>query len=259
MALIYIEFVDNASRPRAAELSEILQVPAYESAAIPDNVESGIRLIVGPNGLALAFTEEKRGKPYVLDFLSPSWASRLKTPPGRQHIFRRAIGAKQTSLRVLDATAGFAQDSLVMLTMGFTVTALERDPVVFTVVNEALARARKESEPLSNLLGRFQLVHVEAEDYLRQFRPEDRPDVIYLDPMFEKPKKSAKSPKEMQILQDLCAPGNNESLFASALKVAVQRVVVKKPLKAADWEYENRGPSHSFKGQSIRYDIYGVK
>ena len=75
--------------------------------------------------------------------------------------------------------------------------------------------------------------------------------------MFDKPKKTAKSPKEMQMLQELLGPApsveEETQLFDAAMAVARSRVVVKRPLKARALR---SSPSHSFKGQSVRYDVY---
>ena len=65
---------------------------------------------------------------------------------------------------------------------------------------------------------------------------------------------TAKSPKEMQLLQELLGPAADEGdLFEAARAAATRRVVVKRALKSppvAD------GVSHAFAGQSVRYDVY---
>jgi 16S rRNA (guanine1516-N2)-methyltransferase len=104
---------------------------------------------------------------------------------------------------------------------------------------------------------KFKIVNADSAEYLRKLKPAEAPDVVYLDPMFDKPKKSAKSPKEMQLLQALLGdPPSAESelaLFQAAFTVAKKRVVVKRALKG---QAISPGPSSSFKGQSVRYDVY---
>ena len=83
---------------------------------------------------------------------------------------------------------------------------------------------------------------------------EEKFDAVYIDPMFEKPKRSAKSPKPMQLLQLLLKDEvvDTEELLRQAVKSGIPRAVVKLPLKATTIGR----PKFSMKGQSIRYDVY---
>jgi 16S rRNA (guanine1516-N2)-methyltransferase len=183
-----------------------------------------------------------------------TWRTRFQQPLGRNHIFRRALGAVPGErLRVTDATAGFAQDSMLALSLGCEVTAIERSPVIALLIEEAVARARRDDEWLRERLAGLRLVTADALTYLPEHEP---PDVVYIDPMFSKPKSSAKSPKEMQLLQELLGdqPSGETELLEAARRVARRRVVVKRPLKAR----ASLAPSHSYKGQSVRYDVYLV-
>lgn len=203
-------------------------------------------------GKALLLKSEPKSRPFYVDFLSPSWRARWKGV-GRNHIFRRALGASESPWRVLDLTAGFGQDAMMALSMGCEVTAVEKNEVVFELLRQGVERAR-EDETLREKLKHLHLVRAEAKEYLADLK--QAPDVIYLDPMFDKPKKTAKSPKEMQLLQALVGLSSTEQeqqLLDLSLAKALSRVVVKRPLKGAAL----RGPlKHSYKGQSIRYDVY---
>jgi 16S rRNA (guanine1516-N2)-methyltransferase len=194
--------------------------------------------------------DKKRGKPFHVDFLSAAWKARFQTPLGRNHIFRRALGIKDEPLHLIDATAGFGQDSLLAASLGCKVTAVERSKAVAALLKDGIERATREDVQLRLKLAKVEIVNADAVEYLTG----KTPDVVYIDPMFEKPKKSAKSPKEMQLLQELLesAPGEEIRLFEAAMTAARARVVIKRPLKAR----AHKTPSHSFKGQSIRYDVY---
>lgn len=250
MALTGVSFSEESLRARAQALAITLSVPFLEARFNQTDL-AGVQLLVTPAGLALAFQNPKRGKPYLIDFLGPSWRARFDQPLGRNHIFRRALGVKDQSITLIDATAGFGQDAVLAASLGCKVTALERDPVVFTLLEDGLSRARNEDELLKERLKNLAVVKCDALLYLNSHRAE----VVYLDPMFSKPKKSAKSPKEMQLLQELLVepPADfEEQLLTSARIAASNRVVVKRPLKARAL----KTPSHSFKGQSVRYDVY---
>ena len=172
----------------------------------------------------------------------------------KSHIFRRALGVRDGPLKVIDATAGFGQDSVMALCLGCEVIAVEKSNVVMTVLRNGVMRALREDETVRARFEKLTVVEADAEVFLSQADPAD---IVYLDPMFEKPKKSAKSPKEMQLLQDLLAPlptaEDIERLFHVAFERSRNRVVVKRALKAKALA---RTPTHSYKGQSIRYDVY---
>lgn len=266
MALVGVQPESAAELKRAQKFAEAWNVPVLAALdSIPaTNVtpvadESlGVKVIVQANALALAFLDKKRGKPYIVDFQSPTWRSRFQQPISKQHIFRRALGINgDRQVHVFDATAGFGQDSLMALSMGCKVTAAERSPVVFALLQNGIERAREE-EVLKAAFQRLSLKCGESSEILKSMTGAQAPDVVFIDPMFDKPKKSAKSPKEMQLLQELVPAGSSmeeEQLLNLALSVARSRVVVKRPLKTRAL----KGTSHSFKGQSIRYDVYLAK
>ncbi len=214
----------------------------------------GVKILVSEVATGIAFVDKKRGKPFYVDFLSAAWKARFADGLPKNHIFRRAIGFKGDPLRFIDATAGFGQDSMLALSLGCEVIAVERSNVVITLLRNGVVRAMREDEAMRPKFENLSVVEAESMVFLGQV---DAGDVVYLDPMFDKPKKTAKSPKEMQLLQDLLGPPvtveEEEKLFHKAFEHAIQRVVVKRPLKAKALV---RAPTHSYKGQSVRYDVY---
>lgn len=250
MALIGVEALSSSSLTQARELAALWNVPLCEGTK---KGQSGVKVVVSELAVGVAFADPQRGKPYYIDFLSQSWKSRLLTGLPKSHIFRRALQVKGAHVRVIDATAGFGQDTMLMLGMGFEVIALEKSSVVLTLLRNGITRAMREDESLRPRFENLSTVETDAELYLSE---SERADVVFLDPMFEKPKKNAKSPKPMQLLQELLGGSSitaEERLFERAFANAKQRVVVKRPLKAKALV---RAPSHSYKGQSIRYDVY---
>lgn len=216
-----------------------------------------VELVQTEFGVGLGFTDKKRGKPYFVDFLNMSWRARFAKGLPKNHIFRRALGAFEQPYRVVDATAGFGQDAMMALSLGCEVIAIERSKEVARVLRDGIERAKREDESMAARLKHFKVVEADAREWLSQLKPEQYPDVVYLDPMFDKPKKTAKSPKEMQLLQELLGnpptAAEEEQLFDAAMKVAKSRVVVKRPWKARALK---ASPNPSFKGQSVRYDVY---
>ena len=201
-------------------------------------------------GVGLGFADKKRGKPYFVDFSSAAWRMRFVKGLPKNHIFSRALGSKGL---FLDATAGFGQDAVMAMCLGFEVVAVERSAEVAEVLRDGIRRAIGD-ESITAPFERLTVVHADAREYMAAMTV--KPDVVYIDPMFDKPKKSAKSPKNMQLLQELLGPAPEmDSLLEVALRTARDRVVVKQPLKARALR---SAPNHSFKGQSIRYDVYLV-
>jgi 16S rRNA (guanine1516-N2)-methyltransferase len=79
--------------------------------------------------------------------------------------------------------------------------------------------------------------------------------VIYIDPMFPERKKAAAVKKEAMMLQYLSASNDGgESLMNWASQQAVDRIVVKRPVKAP--VLGGRKPSFSLSGKSVRFDVF---
>lgn len=214
-----------------------------------------VKLVEQEGALGLAFEGNTKVKPYFVDFQTSTWRKHFKDGLPRNHIFRRALGAAVNKPRVCDATAGFGGDAVMALALGCEVVALEKSPLVAKVLRDGINRAARQDLQMKQMFARLHLLEGDAIEHLGSLMP--KPDVVYLDPMFDKPKKKAKSPKSMQLLQELLgeSPGADEEqrLFQAAWAACTNRVVIKRPLKA---KALIPNVTHSFKGQSIRYDVY---
>ena len=79
--------------------------------------------------------------------------------------------------------------------------------------------------------------------------------VIYMDPMFPERKKAAAVKKEAMMLQYLSAANDGgESLMNWAWQQAVDRIVVKRPVKAP--VLGERKVSFALSGKSVRFDVF---
>lgn len=174
----------------------------------------------------------------------------------KSDLLARAIGYKNRvgkpgeirKLKILDATAGLCRDSFHMAALGCEVIALEENRQIFEVVSHHVNLLPDKYD--------LTLVHAEAKRHLTSLREGQFPDVIYLDPMFPEKNKSAKSGKEAELLK-LLAPISSafdeEALLNLAVKAALKRVVVKRPLSAPPIKAK---PSIVFTGKTVRYDVY---
>lgn len=206
--------------------------------------------------LGLYKTTEEKFNPFFIDFNSAKLRYRSDQAGLRNELLARAIGQKpKDHPTIVDATAGLGRDSFILASLGFKVTMLERSPILFLLLEDALKRAHahpKTAEITKNL----NLVFTDTTIWLQNLSPANFPDVIYLDPMFPERKKSASVKKEMVILQDLLGTCQDSALlFESALACAKKRVVVKRPRSAPHISAE-REPNFSFLGKSSRFDVY---
>lgn len=164
-------------------------------------------------------------------------------------LLARAIGYKKGQpKRVLDATAGLCRDSFHISCLGCDVTALERNDQLYEVVSFFVARLPE--------VHKLKLINVEALEYLRELKESDRPEVIYIDPMFPMKKKSARSSKEAELLKALAPIATQEQedeLVTLSIEKALQRVVVKRPVNAPTILTR---PQIQFTGKAVRFDVY---
>lgn len=217
--------------------------------------DASLVLVQTSERLELRQTGKAAPGPVFADFVGGKAAYRRRQGIGSRQPIAKAVGVKPGKLpTIIDATAGLGQDALVLATLGCEITLIERSPIVTALLSDAIERALAEAET-TPIMARMRLVQADACNYLLTLRESQRPDVIYLDPMFPSHNKSALVKKEMRLFQQL--PGtkdNADRLLPIALKVALRRVVVKRPAKApwlADIE-----PSMAIHSPKMRFDVY---
>ena len=193
------------------------------------------------------FTKEGRG--FSLDF-SGKKALSVSQP------IVKAIGFKGRPLSVLDITAGWAQEAFLISRLGCFVTALESNPFVFYFVKESFRREKPELPGRELQIGAISFILDNSLNYLSRLKIEQRPDVIYMDPMFGDEKKSL-SKKSLRILKELVGETKKQKeLFELALRTAGKRVVVKRHRLQAPLQKKRQC---SFKGRSVCYDVFRPK
>jgi 16S rRNA (guanine1516-N2)-methyltransferase len=197
--------------------------------------------------------KEKKAAEFHIDFLSKKMHYRREHAGLRSELVARAIGLRpQDSPFIVDSTAGLGRDSFILASLGFTVTMLERSSVIHQMLEDALLRAK---EAVPDIVNRMHLVHADAIEWLKQLPLDQRPDVIYIDPMFPKRKKSASVKKDMVFMQELLGKDSDHAtLFQMACDCAKYRVVVKRPRLAA--KISERAANFCLNGKSSRFDIY---
>ena len=168
-------------------------------------------------------------------------------PPLRHQPLVKAVGFKGRPLEIWDVTAGWGRDAWLLAELGCRVTAIEKEETVFFLLNESFKRQSKRLKT-----GSLKLIFADSVNYLK--KTSQKPEVIYMDPLFETEKKSL-SGKPLQILQTLTEKNraNTHTLFKEGLKKAANRLVVKRHRLEASL----KGPLLcSFKGRAICYDVF---
>jgi len=195
------------------------------------------------------------GNAIFIDFVSGKNAHRRQFGGGRGQPLAKAIGLKKGATpTIIDATAGFARDAFVLANLGCPITLIERNPLIAALIEDALIRATND-EDIAEVIQRMSLINNDAVEYLTNLEQQNRPEVIYMDPMYPSREKSALVKKDMRLLHQLAGPDtDSEKLLETARQTALKRVVVKRP-KSAPFVGDQK-PATSIESKNTRYDIY---
>lgn len=271
--------------PRADSLSPGLNLPIVSSDQL-NNIDEGLALIVDELGLSVQLLGKNAPGPVRCDFIGGSAQHRRLYGGGKGQDIAKAVGLNHSGFKpqVLDLTAGLGRDGFVLASLGATVLMLERQPIVFSLLEDGLVRARERilvqtdnsdmgTKGLAEIMNRINTINQDASSYLKNLKTHPSvddncsdavnpdviyPDVIYIDPMFPAREKSGKVKKEMQLFHQLVGTDDDSStLLPLALEVARYRVVVKRSAHAPFLAEQK--PGYSLKGKSTRFDIYPIK
>lgn len=204
------------------------------------------------SGLSV-YKPTSKEKPLRLDFASERLSWRRKSGVGREDLLR-AVGVKSGAPpSVLDLTAGLGRDAFLLADRGCRVVLVERSPAMAALLRDALLRGALHPDTQA-ACQHMTLMQNDALQAVQTWSG-DAPDVIYMDPMYPEHGTTALAHKEMRWLRELVGEdADADQLLSPALLLARQRVVVKRPLKAAD--LAGLSPHHSHRGRAVRFDVY---
>ena len=196
--------------------------------------------------------------PVYVDFTAGALAYRRRFGGGRNQPLAHAIGLKKGgNPSVLDVTAGLGRDAFVLAGLGCRVHLVERAPIIAALLHDGIERARCHHTIGALVRERMLLTVADAQAVMRDISNAERPDVVYLDPMYPARCKSALVKKEMRLLRSIV--GDDEDapkLLAAALACAQYRVVVKRPRAAVP--LVGPRPAAYIAAKNTRFDIYPV-
>ncbi|MCG3808356.1 class I SAM-dependent methyltransferase [Psychrobacter sp. Ps4] len=233
---------------------------------------------------SILLLDEKNKLSWLSDGLSvaPEWDKlqrRVVSAGRKSELLLQAVKITSDS-HVIDATAGFGHDSLILASTGAQVIMLEQQPLMALLL--LVEQQRMIALPnWQKLMMRLQIINTDARSYFDSLNNVSAADhsklvnVVYLDPMFpensyqdSKTGKGAKVGKHMQALHQLASPPTleqEEQLLQSAQAVVRQkgqstntqgRVVVKRPQFAPLLAHQQ--PSESWHNEAVRFDGYFV-
>ena len=229
---------------------------------------------------SILLLDEKNKLSWLSDGLSvaPEWdkLQRRVVSAGRKSELLLQAAKITSDSTVIDATAGFGHDSLILASTGAQVIMLEQQPLMALLL--LAEQLRMNALPnWQKLMSRLQIINTDALSYFAMLQAEviDDPkaiDVVYLDPMFpedsyqdSKTGKGAKVGKHMQALHQLACPPTPEEemqLLQSAQAIVSQdgekqgRVIVKRPQLAPFLAHQPA--SESWSNEAVRFDGYFV-
>jgi 16S rRNA (guanine1516-N2)-methyltransferase len=196
-------------------------------------------LMVEDGGLSLRDNRDRRTRPLRISFGENESRS-------KKQLLARAVGRR--TRRVVDAAAGWGEDARRLSAMGYSVTAIERHPVIAAMLSDAAELARR--------VGRVAVPDIVTGDAITFLSSrENQWDCVYLDPMFPPKRRSSTLAKRpLRLLRELV--GNDpdrRQLFDAAGIAAGKRVVVKRPDHSPPLFGK---PSEVVKGRLVCYDVY---
>ena len=183
------------------------------------------------------------------DFLKGRLFNRLKKIE-HESLIKKAIGKNKAQLKIFDATAGSLIYTIIFLKLGHKVVACEQSKILYSLLNDAILRAKKEYDFFDNLSFINSDSAVIIDSYLDS-------DIFYFDPMFEEVKQNIKRSGTLQKIGNVLSfeklEDTSAQIFDHMLKKQYKKVIVKRPIKSNPL-YEKI--NYQVKGKAIRYDVY---
>ncbi len=211
--------------------------------------------------------------------VTPSWdklQKRVVTAGRKSELVLQAAKITSSS-HVLDATAGFGHDALILASSGACVTLLEKLPIMALLLIAEQFRMSHEKN-WQKLLARLQIYGMDLQHFYQSQHQQNANnkadfDVVYLDPMFpedsyldSKSGRGAQVNKRMQALHHIAqAPtlAEESELLAKAKGLLAinnadktRRVIVKRPKQAPF--LAKMTPDDSWQNDAVRFDAYFV-
>ena len=279
--LLYVDHSQLTAVERLQTLIADNQLPiTLDVERIEGKIKQRLAALNAEGEQAALLLDNKNKLSLLKDGLSvaPEWdkLQRRVVSAGRKSELILKAAKISADSQVIDATAGFGHDSLILASTGAQVTMLEQQPLMALLL--LVEQQRMSAQPnWQKLMARLTIINTDALSYFAQLQKNTTDqavavDVVYLDPMFpedsyqdSKTGKGAKVGKQMQALHHLAHPPTLDeemALLNKAQAVVADnqegrgRVIVKRPQQAPFLSQQN--PDESWHNAAVRFDGYFV-
>ena len=217
---------------------------------VTDKPTSNNYFVYDKNGLSFVKDSINPKEVLHVDFLKGTLGWRLKRVNHESNL-RKALGKTDKQLSIFDSTAGLLTDTMIFLSLGHKVVAVEQSKIIYSLVNDAILRAQNKIPELKNLI-------FLNDNSLNVYKSMSKGfDVIYLDPMYpslnKKNKKSGRLENIKKILQIENFTNCGENLVKDFFDLEYKKIILKRPLKFRK-NYSNI--NYQVLGKTTRFDIY---
>tara|TARA_B100000214_G_scaffold345597_1_gene295606 strand:+ start:36 stop:767 length:732 start_codon:yes stop_codon:yes gene_type:complete len=221
-----------------------------ESSLVFDKPNKPHYLIYDSNGLSFIKDSKNPREILHINFLKGALGWRMKRVQHESNL-KKALGKNTNQLAIFDATAGLLTDTMIFLSLGHKVVAVEQSKILFSLVNDAILRAEKDIPELKNL----KFINGNSIDIYK--KKNYKCDVIYLDPMYPRLKKNLKKSGNLETIKQIIKlenlDKNNDEIISMFLESNYRKIIVKRPFKS-DKTHSNI--NYQVKGKTTRFDIY---
>ncbi len=205
-------------------------------------------LYLSDSGLSFFHPEARSTKKFKIDFNSGTTRWRINRAD-HEKLIKKALGKHEAPLNILDCTAGMLQDTLLFLSLGHKVTAVEQSKILFCLVNDAINRSNDQE-----IFKALTLINANACSYISKA---EKFDVIYFDPMYPASKKNALNSGQLEYITKILATESidNDPMqdFEILRSMPIKKMVIKRPIKAEPF---SKKMNYQVLGKTTRFDVY---
>ena len=217
---------------------------------VTDKPTTNNYFVYDTNGLSFVKDSTNPKEVLHIDFLKGTLGWRLKRVNHEINL-RKALGKTKKQLSIFDSTAGLLTDTMIFLSLGHKVVAVEQSKIIYSLVKDAILRAKDKIPELKNLI-------FLNDNSLEVYKSMTKGfDVIYLDPMYpslnKNNKKSGRLDNIKKILEIENFTDSGENLVKNFFDLEYKKIILKRPLKFRK-NYSNI--NYQVLGKTTRFDIY---
>ena len=228
----------------------IKKIANYLNLKIVHNEPDSSHLLYNEKGLSYISNSSKNKSILNINFLKGSLGWRIRRSEHESSL-KKAIGKHSNQLTIFDATAGQLNDSMIFLSLGHKVVAVEQSKILYLLVSDAIRRAGNELPILDNL----KFINGNSLEIFK--KDNNHFDLIYLDPMYPIVKKNVKRSGNLNCIKEILSYENfmndGDTLIANFMSLKYKKIILKRPLKSKN-NYSNI--NYQIKGKAIRYDVF---